>query len=98
MKKLMYLLMLLLLGLSSCKKDETFNEMETFVINGETFSVSETRMRLAVILDIDENRLTYIPEKVAFKLDTRNDQDLIYIEPIIESIKNVKLPKSQSYR
>ncbi|GEM67121.1 hypothetical protein SMI01S_07270 [Sphingobacterium mizutaii NBRC 14946 = DSM 11724] len=90
--------MLLLLGLSSCKKDETFNEMETFVINGETFSVSETRMRLAVILDIDENRLTYIPEKVAFKLDTRNDQDLIYIEPIIESIKNVKLPKSQSYR
>ncbi len=94
----MYLLMLLLLGLSSCKKDETFNEMETFVINGETFSVSETRMRLAVILDIDENRLTYIPEKVAFKLDTRNDQDLIYIEPIIESIKNVKLPKSQSYR
>ncbi|WP_185211807.1 MULTISPECIES: hypothetical protein [Sphingobacterium] len=98
MKKLMYLLMLLLLGLSSCKKDETFNEMETFVINGETFSVSETRMRLAVILDIDENRLTYIPEKVAFKLDTRNDQDLIYIEPIIESIKNVKVPKSQSYR
>ncbi|WP_254529299.1 MULTISPECIES: hypothetical protein [unclassified Sphingobacterium] len=97
MKKLMYLLMLLLLGLSSCKKDETFNEMETFVINGETFSVSETRMRLAVILDIDENRLTYIPEKVAFKLDTRNDQDLIYIEPIIESIKNVKVPKSQSY-
>ncbi len=94
----MYLLMLLLLGLSSCKKDETFNEMETFVINGETFSVSETRMRLAVILDIDENRLTYIPEKVAFKLDTRNDQDLIYIEPIIESIKNVKVPKSQSYR
>ncbi len=94
----MYLLMLLLLGLSSCKKDETFNEMETFVINGETFSVSETRMRLAVILDIDENRLTYIPEKVAFKLDTRNDQDLIYIEQIIESIKNVKLPKSQSYR
>lgn len=93
----MYLLMLLLLGLSSCKKDETFNEMETFVINGETFSVSETRMRLAVILDIDENRLTYIPEKVAFKLDTRNDQDLIYIEPIIESIKNVKVPKSQSY-
>jgi len=98
MKKLMYLLMLLLLGLSSCKKDETFNEMETFVINGETFSVSETRMRLAVILDIDENRLTYIPEKVAIKLDTRNDQDLIYIEPIIESIKNVKVPKSQSYR
>ncbi|WP_313515268.1 hypothetical protein [Sphingobacterium sp.] len=98
MKKLMYLLMLLLLGLSSCKKDETFNEMETFVINGETFSVSDTRMRLAVILDIDENRLTYIPEKVAFKLDTRNDQDLIYIEPIIESIKNVKVPKSQSYR
>ncbi len=94
----MYLLMLLLLGLSSCKKDETFNEMETFVINGETFSVSDTRMRLAVILDIDENRLTYIPEKVAFKLDTRNDQDLIYIEPIIESIKNVKVPKSQSYR
>ncbi len=94
----MYLLMLLLLGLSSCKKDETFNEMETFVINGETFSVSETRMRLAVILDIDENRLTYIPEKVAIKLDTRNDQDLIYIEPIIESIKNVKVPKSQSYR
>lgn len=94
----MYLLMLLLLGLSSCKKDETFNEMETFVINGETFSVSETRMRLAVILDIDENRLTYIPEKVAFKLYTRNDQDLIYIEPIIESIKNVKVPKSQSYR
>lgn len=93
----MYLLMLLLLGLSSCKKDETFNEMETFVINGETFSVSENRMRLAVILDIDENRLTYIPEKVAFKLDTRNDQDLIYIEPIIESIKNVKVPKSQSY-
>lgn len=93
----MYLLMLLLLGLSSCKKDETFNEMETFVINGETFIVSETRMRLAVILDIDENRLTYIPEKVAFKLDTRNDQDLIYIEPIIESIKNVKVPKSQSY-
>lgn len=72
--------------------------METFVINGEIFSVSETRMRLAVILDIDENRLTYIPEKVAFKLDTRNDQDLIYIEPIIESIKNVKVPKSQSYR
>ncbi len=98
MKKLMYLLMLLLLGLSSCKKDDTFNEMETFVINGETFSVSETRMRLAVILDIDENRLTYIPEKVAFKLDTRNDEDLIYIEPIIESIKNVKVPKSQSYR
>ncbi len=94
----MYLLMLLLLGLSSCKKDDTFNEMETFVINGETFSVSETRMRLAVILDIDENRLTYIPEKVAFKLDTRNDEDLIYIEPIIESIKNVKVPKSQSYR
>lgn len=88
-----------MLGISSCKKDDKFNEVETFVINGETFNVSETKTKLALILAIEENRLTYRPDKIAFELDGRSSDDsLLYIEPIIESIKNVKIPKSLTYR
>ena len=99
MKKLFYLLMILMLGINSCKKDDTFNEVETFVINGETFNVSKTKTKLALILAIEENRLTYRPDKIAFELDGRSSDDsLLYIEPIIESIKNVKIPKSLTHR
>lgn len=93
MKKIIYLFMILLLGLSSCKKNDTYFEAdtkeETFVLNGETFKVNETTKRFALILQIDEKRLSFVSDSIAYTLDS-NLNRLIYIEPIIESIKNVK--------
>ena len=93
MRKLTYVFIALGLSLGACKKKEStpepLNPEEYFVINGETFSVEETKKKLALILNLDEERFVYVPDSVAFTL--RGSYGYMFIEPVIESIKKVKL-------
>lgn len=94
MKILSYVIIALLLGLSSCKKSDSAIgkkiDDETFVLNGERFNIKETTKKLSLILNVDENRLTFNKDSIAYTL-APYEGHLMYIEEIIESIKNVQL-------
>lgn len=85
--------MFLGLGLGACKKEEVIKEIpkteESFVMKGETFKVAEVRKKLSLILAVDENKLVFVTDSVAFRM--KDSYGLMYLEPIIESIKQVKL-------
>lgn len=94
MKKLLYLIAILILGLNSCdKEDSAINEessKETFVWEGETFDVGEFRTNLALIMGIDENQLEFRPDSLAFQWHRPRSSNviLIYVKDFVEIIKN----------
>lgn len=95
MKRILFLFMILGLGLSSCKKnDSSTNELkneETFILNGEIFAVADVKKRMCLILQIDESEFTFVPDSIGFYRKRYGDTFIYKIEPMIEAIKQVKL-------
>lgn len=88
------LLLCLLLGLNlvACKQEENLHPQtveETFVMNNEKFSVSDTRIKFSMLLGIPIDDLTFVKDSIAFRRKGYND--LYQLEPFMSNIKIMKL-------
>ncbi|WP_164121926.1 MULTISPECIES: hypothetical protein [Sphingobacterium] len=95
MSKFKIALVLIGLGLTSCKKNVTANDEpiieETVTINGEIFNVEDVKTKMSLIFNIDKAEFTFVRDSLGFKRRGYNDTDIYKIEPIIEEIKKLKL-------
>lgn len=94
---MIYLIALITLGLSSCEKSDTITSAEqpneTFTWQGETFDVSETRTKLALISGTDEEQFIFVQDSLAFQWNRPTSQNVIlfYIKDYIDAIKLIEL-------
>lgn len=91
-RNLLLLFMLLGLGLSACKQEESTNpqtEEETFVLNNEKFNVNDTKIKFSMLLGIPFEDLTFVKDSIAFHRKGYND--LYKLEPFMSNIKLMKL-------
>lgn len=95
MRKLLYVLIALGLGLGACKKNSTTNDDKidenTVAIKGEVFIVEDVKTKMALIFGIDKSEFTFVRDSLGFKRKGYDDTDIYKIEPMIEEIKKVKL-------
>ncbi|WP_257667695.1 hypothetical protein [Parapedobacter tibetensis] len=91
MKHLFYLGMMLLLGFSACKKENQSEKVndETFVLDGQTYSVSETREKLAKLTGVDKDELVFFRDSLAFTQE--GTTSFLKIEMFIGELNKMKL-------
>ncbi len=76
---------------ASCKKENSISDdklLETMEINGELFSVKETKEKLSTLLGIPSEELHYLSDSLGYKRDGYSG--VYYVEPFIVTLKNMK--------
>lgn len=89
MKKILFIIMILGLGFSSCQKDDNSKDQkleETFVLNGKVYNVEEIHAKFALMAGVDRSEFTWVPDSLGFRRVNYSDDDIYKIELYIESL------------
>lgn len=97
MKKTLFFMFTIMLGLSSCGKEHVDSQAEIptdkLTYNGEELSISESKTKMGLMLGVDPEQFVYMPDSLGFKWNRPSSNNIIilYLKDYIRAIKEIEL-------